>query len=78
MKKIFVRQFVKAEDIVLLLKVNKRQAQNHLKKIRESFSKEKGQLVTWAECAKYFSIPVETVEEAVLYNDLPDEEDEFE
>lgn len=78
MKKIFIRQFVKAEDIVLLRSVKKRQAQTHLRKIRESFSKEKGQLVTLAECAKYFSIPVDTVEEAVLYNDLPDEEDEFE
>ena len=78
MKKIFARRFIKAEDIVLLRKVNKRQAQNHLKKIRERFSKKKDQLITWAECAEYFSIPVDTVEEAVLYNDLPDEEDEFE
>lgn len=56
----------------MLRKVNKRQAQNHLKKIRERFSKKKDQLITWAECAEYFSIPVDTVEEAVLYNDLPD------
>jgi transcriptional antiterminator len=62
MKEMPKRLFIKTKDVALIMGFTDRQARNRIKEIKETLQKEKHQLITVVEFAKFEGITVDDVE----------------